>query len=340
MQPWLEQPPQRRIEIINQVNAQTGFAVESIEKDWWVTLVLQAMTTTPWIANLVFKGGTSLSKGWNLIARFSEDIDLAMDRSALGFEQAEPNGSQVEKLRRLSAEFTAGPFADDLSHRLNELGAPGEWLRLSVKTGPDNEDPRQIWLEYDSLFVSPETRKDPAYIAPKVIVEIGARSLREPCSNRPITSLVSAAFPTAAFAAPAFDVATVEPQRTVLEKIFLLHEEKTKAADKRRILRMSRHYYDLHQTAGTPHMDKAIGTPELFTTVRDHRHRFNRVPSCQYADLQCRHLDFLPHPDEMPQWEKDYQDMQIYMIGANPPAFAPMMEKLRQLQERIAVLKH
>lgn len=340
MQPWLELPPQRRIEIINQVNAQTGFAVESIEKDWWVTLVLRAVTATPWIANLVFKGGTSLSKGWNLISRFSEDIDLAVDRSVLGFEQDEPNSSQVKKLRRLSAEFAAGPFANDISYRLTDLGVPAEQLRLTLKTGPNDEDPRQIWLEYDSLFVSPETRKYPDYIAPKVIVEIGARSLREPCRNRPITSLVSTAFPKAAFAVPAFEIATVEPQRTVLEKIFLLHEEKTKPANKRRILRMSRHYYDLHQTADTTHMEKAISTPELFTTVRDHRYRFNRVPSCQYADLQCRHLDFLPHPDEMPQWEKDYQDMQTYMIGANAPAFAPMMEKLRQLQKRIAELNH
>lgn len=340
MQPWLSLSPERKIEIINQVNAQTGFAVESIEKDWWVTLVLQAVTATPWIANLVFKGGTSLSKGWNLIARFSEDIDLAMDRSVLGFTQIEPSGSQVEKLRRLSAEFTADAFAVDLSNQLARLEVPPELLRLTVKYGADNEDPRQIWLEYDSLFVSPETQKDPAYIAPKVIVEIGARSLREPCSNRPITSLISTAFPTAAFAAPAFKIATVEPQRTVLEKIFPLHEEKTKPADRRRILRMSRHYYDLHQTADTPHMDQAISTPELFTTVRDHRHRFNRVPSCQYGNLQCRHLDFLPHPDELDKWEKDYAAMQTYMIGANPPAFVPMMEKLGQLQERIAGLGH
>lgn len=340
MQPWLNQTPERRIEIINQVNAQTGFAVESIEKDWWVTQVLRAVTNTPWIGNLVFKGGTSLSKGWNLIARFSEDIDLAMDRSVLGFAHTEPNPSQVERLRRLSAEFMANSFALDLGNRLTELGLPTGFLRLSVKTGPDNEDPRQLWLEYDSLFVSRETRENPAYIAPKVIVEIGARSLREPCSTRSITSLVSAAFPTATFATPAFAIATVEPQRTVLEKIFLLHEEKTRPADRRRILRMSRHYYDLHQTADTNHMDQALGTPELYTTVRDHRQRFNRVPSCQYTGLQCRDLDFLPHADEMGKWEQDYADMQKYMIGANPPPFSTMMKRLQQLQERIAELTH
>ena len=77
---WLTLSKERRIEILNQATEFTGLPSAAIEKDWWVTLALNASFSLPYSKNIVFKGGTSLSKGWNLIERFSEDIDLAIDR--------------------------------------------------------------------------------------------------------------------------------------------------------------------------------------------------------------------------------------------------------------------
>jgi predicted nucleotidyltransferase component of viral defense system len=68
-----------------EVNRQTGLPLQAIEKDWWVTLALKATFQTLYAKSLLFKGGTSLSKSWNLIERFSEDIDLAIDRQLLGY---------------------------------------------------------------------------------------------------------------------------------------------------------------------------------------------------------------------------------------------------------------
>ena len=82
---WLTLSRERRIEILNQATELTGLPSVAIEKDWWVTLALNASFALPYSKNIVFKGGTSLSKGWNLIERFSEDIDLALDREFLGF---------------------------------------------------------------------------------------------------------------------------------------------------------------------------------------------------------------------------------------------------------------
>jgi predicted nucleotidyltransferase component of viral defense system len=77
---WLTLSKERKIELLNQATAITGLPGNAIEKDWWVSLCLHASFSLPYSGNLAFKGGTSLSKGWDLIARFSEDIDLAIDR--------------------------------------------------------------------------------------------------------------------------------------------------------------------------------------------------------------------------------------------------------------------
>jgi hypothetical protein len=84
---WLTLPKKRRIEILNQATAVTGLPASAIEKDWWVTLCLNAAFSLQYSANNVFKGGTSLSKSWSLIDRFSEDIDLAIDRTFFGFDE-------------------------------------------------------------------------------------------------------------------------------------------------------------------------------------------------------------------------------------------------------------
>jgi len=67
---WLTLPKERRIDILNQATEFTGLPVEAIEKDWWVTLALNACFSLPYSENIIFKGGTSLSKAWNLIERF------------------------------------------------------------------------------------------------------------------------------------------------------------------------------------------------------------------------------------------------------------------------------
>ncbi|MGB3075636.1 MAG: nucleotidyl transferase AbiEii/AbiGii toxin family protein, partial [Chitinophagales bacterium] len=83
---WLKLTGERRIEILKKVSERSGLPPIAIEKDWWVTFALKASFEISCSPHLVFKGGTSLSKAWNLIERFSEDIDLAIDRNFLGFE--------------------------------------------------------------------------------------------------------------------------------------------------------------------------------------------------------------------------------------------------------------
>ena len=116
---WLKISEERRIEILNQASNNTGLPAIAIEKDWWITVALKASFALKYSPNIVFKGGTSLSKGWNLIERFSEDIDLAIDRKFFGFE-GDISKSQIKNLRKISCEFISTTFLEDLTKQFTE----------------------------------------------------------------------------------------------------------------------------------------------------------------------------------------------------------------------------
>ena len=116
MNKWLKLSKKRRIEILEQVNNRLGLPIQAVEKDWWVTMVLKAVFSSRFAQYLVFKGGTSLSKAYHLIDRFSEDIDLAIDRKFLGFD-GELSGTQIKKLRKASGTFIVTDFFNEFEKR-------------------------------------------------------------------------------------------------------------------------------------------------------------------------------------------------------------------------------
>lgn len=101
---------EQKLSVLNQVNVKNGQDLQTIEKDWWVTQVLRVLFSQPYAEHLSFKGGTSLSKAWNIIERFSEDIDIAISREYLGFA-GELSRTQVsDKLRQLNARIRQLPY--------------------------------------------------------------------------------------------------------------------------------------------------------------------------------------------------------------------------------------
>lgn len=211
---WLLLPEKRRIEILNAVSTRTGLPENTIEKDWWVTLALKVTFSTKWARNIVFKGGTSLSKSWDLIERFSEDIDLALDREALGFT-GDLSNSQIKNLRKVSYKFISNDFKNAVEEQLLGMGFAPDMFTLSAQASKDSDrDPQVLELQYKSIL------DKTGYIAQKVLIEIGARSLREPSSNRKIQSIIGNIFPEQSFEGQPFIVETVDPKRTFLEKAF------------------------------------------------------------------------------------------------------------------------
>lgn len=251
---WLKLPDERKLLVLNQASAERGLPEHAIEKDWWVTLALQALFSSKWKDNLVFKGGTSLSKAWGLIQRFSEDIDLAIDRKVLGFPEEFVSHSQVTKLRKKASQFISTEFRHELIETIIAIGVPQDQFQLTIQgTDVEDRDPQVLMLTYHSAF------KPDEYIAEKVLIEIGARSLREPSAEKNIQTILYEAFPDSPFSGIPFTVQTVKPMRTFLEKTFLLHEEFSKPGEKIRHDRLSRHLYDLERLMDTEHATAALG---------------------------------------------------------------------------------
>lgn len=328
MTQWLQLSKEQRMNTLYEVNRQTGLPLQAIEKDWWVTLALKATFQTPYTRSLLFKGGTSLSKSWNLIERFSEDIDFAIDRELLGYS-GNPTISQVKKLKKKAREFISNDLKIAIDRELLNFSIPSKTYSLTTaEIGASDIDPQQLILRYDSLL-------DPlAYIQSEVQIEVSGRSLRERWSNRPIRSFIDSTFPDQPFASPAFEVPTVEPRRTFLEKAFLLHEEFLKPAEKIRSRRMSRHLYDLEVLMDTEHGLAALEDEALYHSIIEHRAVFNRLPGVDYKSHARETISFLPPYTVIGIWESDYNSMRETMFYGNTKSFPAIMERLKELRER------
>lgn len=323
---WNNLTSEDRKAIYLETGEREGLPASAIEKDWWVTIALNIVFSLPISKHLVFKGGTSLSKGWNLIERFSEDIDLAIDRSFLGFE-GNLSQNQVKKLRKASCEFISNDFIKSISEKIKELKIPN--VTLTVQDFKDSDtDPLVVELNYKSL-----TDESP-YLKPRVLIEVGARSLMEPNEERGIQSLVGFHFSDNSFADKPFLIPTILPKRTFLEKAFLLHEEFQKSVEQIRIDRLSRHLYDLDKLMNTQHCKDALTDLELYKTIIAHRQKFNTVRGIDYANHQPNKIDFVPPKEIIKQWESDYIAMQENMIYGKSESFEKLIENIVELRER------
>lgn len=323
---WTELTDERKSAIFTEINKQTGLPPQAVEKDWWVVQTLRLVFQMECAGHLVFKGGTSLSKAWGLIERFSEDIDLALDRAYLGFEK-NLTISQIKKLRKASFRYISETFFPALRTGFSEAGLNVE-IQLAEVTDTDR-DPLIIEIYYPSALATSE------YLLPRVLIEIGARSLLEPNSPRTFSSLVGEHFADFDFADLPLTIATVNPEKTFLEKIFLLHEEFQKQADRIRVERLSRHLYDVERLMDTGFAKTALQDQNLYDDIVAHRKLFTPIRGVDYSLHRPEHLNFIPPDSVKAKWEKDYQLMRENMIYGESPTFETLMRRIKQLNQQI-----
>ncbi len=325
MNNWIELADKEKIEILDKVALTTGLPVESIEKDWWVTMVLQALFSCGCADHIVFKGGTSLSKAWNLIERFSEDIDIAIDRRFFGFD-GELKRKQISNLRRASCSYIKDKLQSELNQKLQENGISGYSLFVP-ETEDTTKDPQTIEIKYNTLF-------NTNYIQNKVVIEIGSRSLIEPSENVQMRSLIADTFPNADFTDNYCNIPTVIPQRTFLEKAFLLHEEFQKPMDKIRVDRMTRHIYDLEKMMDTDFAKEALNNTDLYNAIVEHRRTLTAMKEVDYSTHAPETINFVPPASVIDAWKKDYEIMQEYMIYGESLPFDKLIGRIKELNER------
>ncbi|MGB3343072.1 MAG: nucleotidyl transferase AbiEii/AbiGii toxin family protein [Aequorivita sp.] len=325
MEEWFNLSAADRRVIINQVSTKTGLLPVAVEKDLWVMIALKATFSTEIAPHLVFKGGTSLSKAWGVIERFSEDIDLAIDRSFFGFD-GELTRTQVKNLRKASCRYVDQKFPKLLEEAL---------LKMGVKEFEESDtDPLALELKYNSL-VEPQ-----AYLQPRILIEISSRSLIEPFENREMRSVISEHYPGQGFSDKPVIIPTVTPARTLIEKLFLLHEEFQKPKTQRiRSERMTRHLYDISRLMDTAFLEMALENKELYRTIIAHRSKLTRISWVDYSRHDYRSLDFIPPPEIIAEYEKDYSAMRESMFYGKTESFENLIKKLRTLKDRINSLE-
>lgn len=274
---------------------------------------------------LIFKGGTSLSKGWNVIHRFSEDIDLALDREFFGFS-GELTKGDIKKLRRKSFQFISEVFTEELKSKFAELGFKEVTVKPREVENHD-QDPLIIEIYYNKL-----TETDP-YLKPGVLVEVGSRSLKEPFTQRTFGTFISDIYTNNPFTDSPITIPIVNPERTFLEKIFLLHEEFQRPLDKIRVERLSRHLYDIEKLSQTEYADIALRDTELYNTIVRHRSKFTAISGIDYTKHNPANIKFIPPETIIKKWETDYDQMKGIMIYGQPLSFDELINRLTKLQK-------
>ena len=313
--------------VLTQAANKTGLPVQAVEKDLWVTVVLQIVFSLPIANRLVFKGGTSLSKVWKVIRRFSEDIDLAIDPSIWGFE-GDLTKKQIKRLRKASSIFVRDELCLSLKGVVSETGME-KWLQ--VEADPDGEgdgtypEPRMIHVRYKSLF-----NENLPYLHSEVKLEVGARSLLEPTAKAAVTSVIEDVLPISTTIKQVM-ILTALAEKTFLEKAFLLHELFS-SQTLREANRKSRHLYDLAQIMNTDIAARAIADDDLWNTIHHHRELFTSMSGVDYTPDIRRRIRLLPPDDVIDDWRKDYKDMQSSMIYGEKPTFEELMRKMETLE--------
>ena len=316
-------PAKDRSELFSEAAAKKSTTPAIIEKDFWVTWVLNRLFQEPELSKLLmFKGGTSLSKVYQLIERFSEDIDLVLDWRGLTDEDPLAMRSRNKQAR--------------LNQELNEqaqIYIAGELLdRLTVSLGGicDCEvaqgEPHVINVRYPGAFSD-------KYLRPELLLEIGPLASWVPHEERNISCYAAEEFPDL-FESPECTVKVIKAERTFWEKATILHQEAHRPEDKPQPPRHSRHYYDLAKMAGAPVKKVALADRALLENVVQFKQRFYPQAWAHYESAKPGAMRLVPDGHVQKAVETDYAAM-ANMIFGDIPAFADIMEVLQALEDEI-----
>ena len=330
MNKFLTLTKEQRAAVFERVGASVGLPMQAVEKDFGVTVILQAVFSLLVAQHLIFKGGTSLSKAWGLISRFSEDIDLAVNPIALGAAEGDLTKKQIKKLRKASSLFVSEQLTPMLCAKINEMGMSAF---LNIEAQPNGEgdntypEPRQIYIRYQSVFEKPLT-----YLRPDVVLEVSARSLIEPAMPTHVSCILADYIPIQS-ACDAV-VHTAIPAKTMVEKMFLLHELFSVPGHGTRAERKSRHLYDLYQMMQQDFAQEAITNDALWESIRHHREVFTSVQGVDYSGDVRQRICLLPREDIVAIWQSDYETMRSSMIHGSAPTWDELIEQITILQNK------
>lgn len=320
-----------------------GTASQNIEKDFWVCWTLDALFNglSERGPRLLFKGGTSLSKGFGLINRFSEDIDVTVSRDDIGepatIEELNvlsrnKRRARLDAIKEACQAYINGPLRAELTailqKRLQAAGLSAGDARVEADDADSDGQTLLIW------YPAATPRSD--YVRAAIKIESGAKSALDPNSEVPIKAYVDDDLPALDLTVPA--VRTVDPERTFWDKVVILHGLR-RWFDKRGELRgggqrVSRHYYDLHRLTAAPVGAAAIDDAALGADCVAHARMFFNRPDYDLATAAPGSFALAPHDEMIEQLRTDYRAMQGMIFG-DPPSFEAVLKSINSLETQL-----
>jgi len=299
-----------------------------VEKDFWVCWTLEYLfQQSPWTDKLAFKGGTSLSKCFGLINRFSEDIDVVLDWRLLGYNTkdlwAERSRTQQEKINKETIVKTSEYLHSVLLPKIQKDFS--SMLSDDFSVYIDSEDPQTVCFSYPRIFSE-------IAIVSVVRIEMGVLAAWTPVQYGTVTSYAAQEYPQL-FKNLSTQILTVAPKRTFWEKITILHKEAFRS-DKKFPSRYSRHYYDLYCMERSVVKEQAFGDLDLLDQVVKFKSKFYPASSAHY-DLACPGSMRLMPPDDCLRIIRSDYDHMKNMIFGEQPEFSEMMDCIYKLEQEV-----
>ena len=311
-----------------------------VEKDFWVCLALETLYNglPSGHPKLLFKGGTSLSKAFGLIRRFSEDIDLVVHREDLGFggerDPTVASGISNKRRKALFADLKAACSTYILGDLKSTLTMVIDDIVQGCRVVPDEDDPDEqtLLIEYPSLFRMAEV----SYVSSRVKIEAGARSALGPWLTRAVTPYVSHELSDWMFEVGGISV--LAPERTYWEKALILHglycgyrDAGRTPADNDRI---SRHYYDVAMITATETGQSALSDVGMLDAVRNHNRIAFRQAWKRFEEAVPGSVKLVPQSALHTVIRRDYRAMRGMILG-DVPELDWVMEQLRRAEDAI-----
>lgn len=325
-------PAKERNELFEESARRRGVLPAITEKDFWVCWVLKHLFESKELSrHLVFKGGTSLSKAYRTIHRFSEDIDLVLDWELLGYGMAgedpwgdKPTASQLSKFNNEFNERAKQYIKESLFGQITDLLAGCPTVSLEIR----ESDGHVIDISYSAAF-------EAASLRPAIMLEIGPLASWVPSEKREITPFAAEDFPDV-FDNPTCSVVAITAERTFWEKATILHQQAYRTTSMPK--NYSRHYYDLFLLAETGIKEKAFADLDLLTDVVRFKERFYRSAWARYELARPGTFMLLPTEGGNAELQKDYRDMQPMIFGPRP-AWSDIIAGLTTLEAEINAIE-
>ncbi|MBH1962330.1 MAG: nucleotidyl transferase AbiEii/AbiGii toxin family protein [Rhodocyclales bacterium] len=318
-----------------------GTPLQNVEKDFWVTWVLDLLFNgrDAGEPRLLFKGGTSLSKAYGLISRFSEDIDITVFREDIGqdIEVGDLEGLsgkqqriRLDAIKQACQAYIQGALKERLNRQIEAVfrEAGVALADIPVVHDPDDPDQQTLLVRYPS--VSTDANE---YVKPTVKIEAGAKSALDPHRSATIQPYVADDMPATDLVVP--DVVTIDAERTFWDKIVILHGLRrwhdNRGALRQHGHRVSRHYYDVFKLIRSPVGQQAVSDHALALDCARHALMFFNSADLDLLHARPGSFAITPTPEMVDALKRDYQAM-AGMIFGEQPDFAEVIKATRQLE--------